>query len=133
MTAVANDLRTIHSPSYIIESLFIEANRDGGNAVIESIRTEGEIMALRREPHFILLAIDADQKVRYDRIIARGSSTDRITFEKFKADEAREMTSDDPHKQNLSRCIALADHTLTNNGTLRELYAQVDVILKSIV
>ncbi len=132
MAMVANDLRAIHSPSYIIESLFNEAKIDGTNAVIESIRTEGEINALRTEPHFVLLAVNADPKVRYDRIVARGSVTDQITFEKFQADETREMTSTDPHKQNLSRCIALADHLLNNDGTKEELYAQVDTILGAI-
>ena len=132
MTEVANDLRARYSPSYIAESLCAEAKGVGQDAVIESIRAEGEIKALRREPNFILLAIDADQAIRYQRITTRGSEKDHISFEKFQADEAREFSSTDPTKQNLSRCIALADHKLMNNGTVGELYAQVDEILKII-
>jgi dephospho-CoA kinase len=144
MAEVANDLRVKHSPSYIIDSLLADAKRAGqgvasreasqerSGAVIESIRTEGEIQSLRREPQFILLAVDADPKLRYERVVARGGATDRISFEKFRADEAREFSSSDPHKQNLSRCIVLADYKLTNNGSFDELHAHVDDILKAI-
>ena len=132
MVLVANDLRTAHSPSYIAEALYDEAVAAGQNAVIESLRTEGEITALRAKGNFLLVAVGADPKLRYKRITLRGGSTDRITFEKFLEDEAREMHSTDPNKQNLARCIELADYQLTNNGTKEELYAQVDQILKKI-
>ena len=130
MVEVANDLRAKHSPSYIIEALRDEAKRTGRDAVIESIRTEGEIRSLRREPNFILVSVDADPKIRYERIVERASATDIISFKKFLSDEAREFSSTDPTKQNLSRCIALADYQLMNNGTIFTLFAHVDDILK---
>jgi dephospho-CoA kinase len=130
MTIVANDLRAMHSPSYIAEALYDEAMAAGKNAVIESLRTEGEIAALRAKGDFLLIAVDADPKVRYERIVARGTETDKISFEKFLADEAREMHATDPNKQNLARCIELADHRLLNNGTKEDLYGQVDRILE---
>ena len=83
MTVVANDLRASYSPSYIAEALYEEAAAAGKNAVIESLRTEGEIAALRAKGDFLLVAVDADPKVRYERIVARGSETDKISFEKF--------------------------------------------------
>lgn len=132
MVLVANDLRTAHSPSYIAEALYDEAMAAGQNAVIESLRTEGEIAALRAKGNFLLVAVGANPKLRYERITLRGSSTDKITFEKFLEDEAREMHSTDPNKQNLARCIELADYRLMNNGTKEELYAQADKILAKI-
>lgn len=132
MVVVANDLRTTHSPSYIIESLYGEAAHSGTDAVIESIRTEGEAQALRARGNFYLLSVDAYPQLRYDRILLRGSETDKISFEKFLADEALEMHATDPNKQNLARCIELADYKLTNNGTREDLYGQVDDILRRI-
>jgi len=132
MTVVANDLRTTHSPSYIAEQLYKEASFANTKAIIESIRAEGEVMALRKMGDFYLLSIDADPKTRYERIIARANETDRISFEKFMADEAREMTSTDPTKQNLSRCIELADFRLLNNGTIEGLRHDIDRILEEI-
>jgi hypothetical protein len=132
MTIVANDLRATHSPSYIAETLHREASLAGTNAIIESIRTEGEIAALRKMGDFYLLAVDADPKTRYKRIVSRGNETDRVSFEKFMAEEAREMTSADPTKQNLSRCIELADFRLQNDGTVEELHRQIDQALDKI-
>jgi dephospho-CoA kinase len=132
MTMVANDMRSTHSPSYIAEMLYDEAASAGKNAVIESLRTEGEILSLRQKGNFYLLAVDANPKLRYERIILRASETDKISFEKFLADEEREMHATDPNKQNLARCIELADERLVNNGTVNDLYVQVDNILKKI-
>lgn len=133
MVLVANDLRAAHSPSYIIAALYDEALKNGKNAVIESIRTEGEVRALRQKDHFYLLAIDADPKVRYERIVLRGSATDRISFDEFLSDEAREMHAADPNKQDLARCIELADHRIMNNGTVEALRDEIERILPNIM
>jgi dephospho-CoA kinase len=47
LTEVGNDLRAAHGPSCIAEALYDEAAATGGDAVIESLRTPGEIAALR--------------------------------------------------------------------------------------
>ncbi len=125
MTVVSNDLRKKHSPSYIIDQLYAGAKAVGENAVIESIRTVGEVNSLREKGNFLLLAIDADQKKRYERISGRGSTTDQVSFRKFQQDEAREMESTDPNKQNFSACIALADVLILNNGTVEEFEVKI--------
>ena len=69
-----------------------------------------------------MIAVDADIAIRYQRIVQRGSETDQITFEEFTANEAREMNSNDPTKQNLRKCIEMADIRIENNGSIEELY-----------
>ena len=129
LTIVANELRANNSPSYITDQLFLRAQKEGKNAVIESVRTPGEIASLRGKGQFYLFAVDADQRVRYDRIYLRGSETDHVSFETFKANEEREMSNDDPNKQNLGACIKQADFVFQNNGTIEELHQQVENIL----
>lgn len=132
-TELANSLRVENnSSSYIIEQLYSQAQKHERNAIIESIRTVGEIEKLKEMGNFILIAVDADKKIRYDRIYARQSVTDNISFEKFIQDEDREMQSTNPNHQNLSACIALADYRLMNQGDLGELYGQIDTILAKI-
>jgi dephospho-CoA kinase len=128
MTSVANDLRWQFGPSFVTDQLYIKASQMGHDCIIESIRTPGEISSLREKGDFLLLAVDADPRVRYERIFARNSETDRISFETFLANEAREMTTDDPGKQNLRACIAQADHRLNNDGTPEELFRQVEKV-----
>ena len=132
LTAVANDLRAKHSPQYVIEQLFYRAQKEGGNAVIESVRTPGEIAFLRKQPEFYLFAVDADPKLRFQRIKQRGSATDHIDFETFLANEKREMSTSDPNKQNLGKCIELADFVFHNDGSMEELFEQVEKVLKKI-
>lgn len=130
MVVVANELRRIHGPAYITDRLYDMAVKDGGDSVIESIRTTGEIESLREKPRFLLLAIDADPEIRYKRIRKRASETDDITYETFLENEKREMDNPDPGKQNLRACMEAADITLTNNGSRQELFDKVENMLK---
>ena len=132
MVLVANDLREKNSPSFVADELFKRALESGDNCVIESLRTSGEIESLKSKGNFTLLAIDADPKIRYERVIGRSSSTDNISFEKFLADEQREMESTDPNKQNLSKCIGMADFVINNDGTLEELNSKLEEIMKNL-
>jgi dephospho-CoA kinase len=130
MTSVANDLRANNSPSFIIEELYAEAKKSGRDSIIESIRTPGEIDFLNKQGNFILLAVDADPKLRFERIVVRASETDRIDFETFVANERREMSSKDANKQNLGKCIERADIVLNNNGSIDHLINQLNHYLQ---
>ena len=132
MVGLANELRAANTPSYIIEELYNLAAKEGKNCVIESIRTIGEVDALRNKDHFYFLAIDANPKVRYERIIERKSETDFISFDEFLANEMREMSSEDANKQNITACIQMADYTLLNNDSFVELREKLDMILADI-
>jgi dephospho-CoA kinase len=132
LVAVANELREKNTPSFIVEELYREASKAGKDCIIESIRTVGEVTALRAKGNFCLFAIDADQKLRYTRIIERASATDKVSFQTFADNEAREMSNTNPNMQNLKACMQLSDFTFTNNGTFDELYRQVDEALNKI-
>lgn len=133
MTSVANKLRAIHSPSYIIEQLYKKAVLEGGNAIIESIRTPGEVDFLKNQGGFYLIAVDANPKVRYSRITLRATETDNISFDTFLENEKREFTTSDPNKQNLSRCIEMADLVIENNGNIPELHKQLETRLTGLI
>ena len=132
MVLVANDLRAKESPSYIIDQLVLKAKANNENCIIESIRTPGEVDSLRTNEGFRLLAVDADPEIRYSRISSRKSSTDNVSFSEFVANEQREMVSGDPNKQNLHRCIEMSDFHLINNGSVEELFGQIEKILLEI-
>ncbi|MDE5559185.1 MAG: AAA family ATPase, partial [Bacteroidales bacterium] len=135
MTETANRLRAAHGASYIVDQLFEQAVAGGQNAIIESIRATAEVEALRKKAEadpnrrFLLLSVDAPIDTRYRRISERGSATDHVDFDTFKANEAREMNNADPTKQNLSACMAMADAKLDNSGSLAYLHAQIEQVL----
>jgi dephospho-CoA kinase len=100
--------------------------------VIESIRTPGEIDSLRDKGNFVLFAVDAKPEKRFERIIERNSETDRISFITFIENEQREMNSDDPNKQNLKKCIELADYVFENNKSIAELQVQIEKVISKL-
>lgn len=115
MVVVANDLRAKYSPSYIVEQLYEQAKLSKKNAIIESLRAVGEVETLKGKENFTFFAIDADPKIRYERVVLRGSETDKISYDEFISNEQREMENTDPTKQNVAKCMQLADHVFTNN------------------
>jgi dephospho-CoA kinase len=76
-----------------------------------------------------LLAVDANIETRYKRIVERSSETDKISFEEFVENEKHEMESTDPNKQNLSKCIAMADFLINNDSNLQDLHDQIEKIV----
>ncbi len=134
MRLVANELRATHSHSYVAENLYNQAMQHEENAVLESLRNIGEIEALRKKPgRFFLLAVDADQRLRYDRIQGRKSSKDFLNYKKFQEDELAEMDTTNPAGLNLAACIEMADVVIQNNGTPEQLEQAVDEAIEPLL
>lgn len=129
---VANDLRREYGNEFIIKKSYECAERDGvENAVIESLRALAEVEYLKSQGG-ILIAVDADQRLRYERIRERASASDAVTFEKFVAQELLEMHDPDPAGMQKAAVIASADFTVLNNETREEVYRQVDALLQTL-
>jgi dephospho-CoA kinase len=123
-----NELRAEYGPSALIDLLYKEAQKTNQNCIIESIRTVGEIDSLKNKGKFLLLAVDAESKIRYGRVVIRGSDTDKISFKDFVRQEKMEMENKDVNKQNVAECIKRADYKLDNNGNLEELERKINDI-----
>lgn len=128
MIEVANDLRNIHGPAYIVESLYQRAQEAGGDAVIEALRATAEVHKIK-ELGGKVLGVDADSKLRYERVRRRGSEKDAVSYEKFLAQERAESNPDDPTKQDVFGALEESDYVITNNGSLEELHAQIEDVL----
>lgn len=132
MRIVANDLRREHGNDYIAHfALGRAAALEAENVVIESIRAVAEAETLKKSGA-ILLAVDADQSIRYERVQERRSESDQVSFEEFVRHELLEMNDPDPNGMQKAAVIAMADYTILNNGTMQEVYAQVEEVLKDI-
>ncbi len=130
MTDFANAFRREHGSGALFKTLYTRAQAAGKNAVIESLRALGEVEELKSHPDAYLFGVDADVRVRYERIIARKSALDHVSFEAFRIQEEREMHSEDPTQQGIAACMKRADFIFENNGTVEELYVQIDEALK---
>ncbi len=131
LVALADELRFEHGPEYIVMEIYKKAFKDGGDCIIESIRTIGEIESLRKMKNFTLLGVSAPLRLRYERVYSRGASTDAVSFEQFKKDQIREGRSKDPRVGNLYACLRVADIVIQNSGTVKQLESEIDKIFSS--
>lgn len=132
MRLVANDLRLNNEPEYFDKLFFADAERKGyEDFLIESVRVVQSAQWLK-EHGAVLWTVDADRKVRYERTVLRGSETDKVDFDTWVMQEEREWNNTAAHDMNVPAVIAMADVTLTNNGTLEELHAQIDKALATL-
>jgi dephospho-CoA kinase len=130
-STLANEIRSINGNFFIIEELLKKAKLSGKDCVIESIRNPGEVKFLK-DNGALLISVDADQKTRYERVLKRGTETDKIKFQKFTEQEDKEMQNTNPNAQNLKRCIELSDIILYNNSTIDKLYEELKVKIDEI-
>jgi dephospho-CoA kinase len=80
----------------------------------------------------IILGIDADIKVRYERISGRQEGAkDQVTFAEFQADSEREDEGKTGSGPNIRAVMEMADYTITNNGSIEELRNQIDAFLST--
>jgi dephospho-CoA kinase len=131
MREVANELRESHGATYLVEAAHARALERGGDTLIESVRAIREAEFLKGAGALIL-AVDADRRLRYERILARGSSTDHVDFDTWVVQEEKELASVDPNEQNVIGVMGMADGRIENDGSLEELHAKVDAFLERV-
>lgn len=103
------------------------ANDQNQIVAIDGVRRMADIEFLKKLLEFKLVYIDASMENRYQRIIKRGENVDddNKTFEEFEKDHEREAELQIKDLKNK------ADFVIDNNGTLSELYAQIDNIIQN--
>ncbi len=132
LIAVGNELRARFGSGVLAQRVLDRLGRDR-NYVVDSIRNPAEVEALRRRKDFTLLAIDADQAVRFERSRVRGREFAAQTLEQFVREEEREMLSAEPSSQQLAATRRMADRTLINDGPIEELHRKLDEILPALM
>ncbi len=130
LTDTGNELRRQHGPGVLAERA-LERMDFGRNWVVTSIRHPAEAAALRRRVDFVLVFVDAPQRVRFERSRARARPGDPATFAEFRAWEARQLDphQGDPAAQAMAACRELADERLDNGGGVDALGGKVDAFV----
>ena len=96
--------------------------------VVEGIRRQEDIVHLQSLPGFTLIAIEADESVRFERLKQRGENSDdgSKTWEQFKRDHELET------EVTIPGVMAQADVKINNNGNVDDLHRQIDTIINQL-
>ena len=128
LVATANDLKQAKGAAVLaIESIAYAKENQLSNVVFDSIRNEDEIVYLK-ENGVIVIGVDADIELRYQRISARKGDTDHIDFQTFKAHDERENTGASSG-QNINQALSMCKEIINNNGSYDGLKQNIDRLL----
>jgi len=131
---MGNDLRRQYGP-HVLAMLAVDyLPRQKEFIVIDGIRNpaEAEYLKKRYGDNFKLVAVTAQEQVRFERLLKRGEKKDPKTWEEFLEMDKRDRGEGEPlYGQQTDKCLQIADFTIVNEGSLEDLENQVDNILKA--
>ena len=126
---ISTVLRANFGENLLAKAIAMDASKlDADIVVIDGVRRFTDIEHLNELPNFVLVKIDADPKVRYERMKLRNENAgdDKKTFEQFLEDHNAEADKQIPE------VMKTAKYSIDNSGTLGDLYKQIDEILKKV-
>jgi len=96
--------------------------------VVDGIRRLADIKYLQEVPGFVLVAIDADSKIRYSRSVTRNENPGdaQKSYDDFLNDHQKETETTIPE------VMAKANYQINNNGDLNVLYQEIDKMMEKI-
>jgi dephospho-CoA kinase len=96
--------------------------------LVDGIRRPGDLTAFRPLPEFKLIAVNADPKIRFERMKHRGEKVDEnnMTWEEFEATEKA------PTEITIPETMTFANYVIMNDGSVEELHTRIDEIMKEI-
>jgi dephospho-CoA kinase len=126
LITVSTVLRQTFGEDLLAKAITKDAsNLESDIVIIDGIRRMTDIGHLMNLEHFILISVDADPKIRYERLVLRNENEGDIkkTFEDFLNDHKRET------ELTIPEVMGYAKEKIDNNGSLEELYKQIDGII----
>ncbi len=124
---LGSDLVKENGPGFLVKLLIDKVPDD--LLIITGIRVVGVIEYLRENYNLVLLAIDAEPEVRFQRCLIRNKLGEAKILEEFIENERKENAA--PNEQRLFECLKLADYTIENNGDIETFFKKVDAFLES--
>lgn len=136
MQDLGDELRKKYGAEILMKMFLEKINQDKGNKnyIIDSLRNAGEVKFLRENiKNFVLIAVDAPQKLRFKRIIKRGKPSDPKTWEEFlKVDNRDLFDKNNPLGQQVGKCMELADFKIINDCSLKKSMIKIKKIWEKI-
>lgn len=103
------------------------------HVVIEGIRNPGEIEFLKKNPSFILIGVKANREIRFKRLLTRGKPWDPKNWNDFVRVDRRDLgVGQAKSGQQVGKCLAYCDYSLTNNKDLKDFQRKVKELMKKI-
>ena len=95
---------------------------------VDGVRSLGEVDEFKKHfPNFVILAIHASPKTRYQRLFRRGRSDDPRNWKTFMERDLRELGI------GVGSVISIADYMIVNEGTIAQLRQRTKQFMKRVL
>ena len=132
MQDLGNEIRERYGAGELSKRL-INKMEGGKNYVVGTIRNPAEIEELRKREDFVMVHVFANQKLRFNRVVARNRESDPRNWEEFLALESKDGgVGEKESGLRIGDCIKMCDYTIVNESTLGDLKIKVEELLKTI-
>ena len=122
-------LRGNFGENILAKAIAMDASKFNSNiVVVDGVRRFTDLEHLNKLPNFVLIKIDADPKIRYERMKLRNENAgdSEKTYEQFLNDGNAEADAQIPE------VMKTAKYEIDNSGSLEDLYSQIEKILVKI-
>ena len=129
MQDLSTSLRSVFGEDILAKNIAKDAeNLDAEIVVLDGVRRLADIEYAKKLNNFTLIKIEASAELRYERMKTRNENEgdSEKTFDEFLKDHESESDKD------VSIVIEEATVSIDNNGTIEDLYRQIDEIIKTI-
>ncbi len=120
-------LRQVYGEDILAQSITKEVKSLEANIiVVDGVRRQADIKFLKELDNFYLIAIEAEAEIRYKRLVMRAENVgdSEKTYEDFLSDHNQEADKQIPD------VMKTADFVVNNDGSLKDLYSQIDKLIK---
>ncbi len=110
---------------------FMELKPDlNKDIVIEGFRRVSDLTAFKKNlPNLVIIAVDAPQEIRFQRLKERSREGDPRVFEEFiKVDDDENFS----FGLQIDKCMTMAEYTIINDSSLKEFHKKIDEFLEKI-
>ncbi len=124
---LSTNLRKLYGEDILAKTIVNQVGKiEASIVVIDGVRRMADIKYLNDLDNFFLISLEAELKIRYQRLIKRAENEndDKKTYQQFIEDHQKEA------ELQIEGVMKKANYHLDNNNNFASLYNQIDKIIK---
>ncbi|MBN2087178.1 dephospho-CoA kinase [Candidatus Peregrinibacteria bacterium] len=135
LMAIGQKLREEFGAGVLAKKSLEKIISEGGDKwLVDGIRNPAEVLELRNNPNFILIANTAPEDLIVERIFGRKRDDDTLDKETIRKQLKREMGEGEPEDgQQVAKCIDMADYIFENTMPVEEVESEFMKLYNQII
>ena len=131
---LGNEMRQNEGSGVLAQRILRKVTDPQKNYIVNGIRNPAEVAELKNWPSFYLIAVDAPQQLRFQRMIQRNRPSDPKNFYEFmKVDAIDQGKEQDISGQQVRECMKLTEDFIFNDISIERLTDKVIFMIQQIM